>query len=455
MHLSQAQGRRVLNPSGDETLRTGTDREPARRDPGACGPSVCADASRANALHAAWVADRYNCRMYKIRTFNQIASRGLDRFSRDDYELGSEISDPDAILLRSHPLAVEETGSRLLCVGRAGAGVNNVPVQALSERGIVVFNTPGANANAVKELVMAAMLVTGRGVVPGIEFVRTASLSAADATELHTTVEAHKRQFKGHELMGRTLGVLGLGAIGARVAEAALQMGMHVLGYDPAISVDAAWRLPSDVERMENQQALFARSDIVTLHVPLLESTRGLINVDALGYFREGATLLNFAREEIVDTEALDDALRQGRIRQYVSDFPNARLLQHEGVFATPHLGASTVEAEENCAVMAADQIIDFLEHGNIRNSVNYPDIVLERTTGYRLALSNRNVPRILGQVLSILADRDINVIDMLNKSRDEVAYNLIDIESEPTAELCAEIEAIDGVVNVRPVHSA
>ncbi len=398
---------------------------------------------------------RYNRAMYKIRTFNQIAARGLDRFPRDGYELGSEISDPDAILLRSHVLNMADAGRRLLCVGRAGAGVNNVPVEQLSEGGIVVFNTPGANANAVKELVIAAMLLTGRRVVPGIEFVQSVSAEAPDAAALHKRVEAEKQRFRGHELMGRTLGVLGLGAIGARVADAALQLGMRVLGYDPAISVDAAWRLPRAVERMENQQALFAHSDIVTLHVPVLESTRGLINADALGYFRDGATLLNFAREEIVDTAALDAALDSGRIGQYVSDFPNATLLKRSGVFATPHLGASTQEAEENCAVMAAEQIIDFLENGNIRNSVNYPDLVLERTSGYRLALSNRNVPRILGSVLSILADRNINVIDMLNKSLEEVAYNLIDIESEPPPELCAQIEAIEGVVNVRSVGSA
>lgn len=392
--------------------------------------------------------------MYKIRTFNQIATRGLDRFPRDRYEIGSEISDPQAILLRSHVLAAADTGARLLCVARAGAGVNNVPVDAMSDRGIIVFNTPGANANAVKELVMAAMLLTGRGVIPGIEFVRQLSTEVNDPEELHKRVEAEKRRFKGHELMGKTLGVLGLGAIGARVAEAALQMGMHVLGYDPAISVDAAWRLPREVRRMENQQALFARSDVVSLHVPFLEATRRLINEDALGYFRPGATLLNFARQEIVDSAALEAALAAGLVSQYISDFPDPRLLSHPGVLATPHLGASTAEAEENCAEMAADQIVDFLEHGNIRNSVNYPDLVLERTTGFRLALCNRNVPRMLSNVMSIFADRNINVVDMLNKSQDEVAYNLIDIESEPTSELCAELEALDGVVNVRRVES-
>ena len=392
--------------------------------------------------------------MYKIRTFNQIAARGLDRFARDRYEIGSEISDPQAILLRSHVLDAADTGSRLLCVARAGAGVNNIPVAGLSERGIVVFNTPGANANAVKELVIAAMLLTARGVVPGIEFVRRLSGQITDPIEFKRQVEVEKSRFKGHELSGKTLGVLGLGAIGARVAEAALQLGMHVLGYDPAISVDAAWRLPREVRRMENQQALFARSDVVTLHVPFLEATRGLINEDALGYFRDGVTLLNFARQEIVDAPALQAALASGRISQYISDFPDMSLLNHPGVLATPHLGASTLEAEENCAEMAADQIVDFLEHGNIRNSVNYPDLELERTTGYRLALCNRNVPRMLSSVMSIFAERNINVIDMLNKSRGEVAYNLIDIESEATPELCAELEALEGVVNVRRVES-
>ena len=264
-------------------------------------------------------------------------------------------------------------------------------------------------------------------------------------------METNKKRYKGRELKGRTLGVLGLGAIGSMVAEMALNMDMQVLGYDPAISVEAAWRLSRRVQKMDVMHQLFAQSDIVSLHVPILESTRGMINQETLGSFREGAVLLNFSREEIVDNDAISEALDNGGISQYISDFPTPELIGKPGVVAMPHLGASTDEAEENCAVMVAEQLLDFLENGNIRNSVNFPDLSLERSdSGYRLALANRNVPRILGSVLSILADRNINVIDMLNKSRDDVAYNLIDIESKPTDELVRSILAIDGVINVR-----
>lgn len=392
--------------------------------------------------------------MYKIRTLNQIAARGLDRLPRDQFEVGSDIPDPDAILVRSHKLGAGNVTPSLLCVGRAGAGVNNIPVADYTKRGIVVFNTPGANANAVKELVLAAMLLSARGIVPGIEFAR-ALAEGGDEAELSSRVEAEKKRFKGHELKGKTLGVLGLGAIGSRVAEVALRMEMEVLGYDPVISVDAAWRLSRDVRRMANQQALFSRADIVTLHVPAVEDNINMINAETLASFRDGATLINYAREELVNVDDLAAALASGKISQYISDFPNVTLQQYPGVLATPHLGASTQEAEENCAVMVADQVSDFLRNGNIHNAVNYPELILERTDGFRLALANRNVPRILGSVLSILADRNINVIDMLNKSREDVAYNLIDIEQEPTQELCDQIRAIEGVVNVRAVSGS
>jgi D-3-phosphoglycerate dehydrogenase / 2-oxoglutarate reductase len=386
--------------------------------------------------------------MYKIRTLNSISEKGLEKFPRANYEVASEIADPDAILVRSQKLSISDITPSLRAVGRAGAGVNNIPVGEYTEKGVVVFNTPGANANAVKELVMAGLLLSGRGIIPGIEYV--SSLSGDDPAEMNRLVEANKKQFKGRELKGRTLGVLGLGAIGSMVAEMALQMEMQVLGYDPALSVDAAWRLSRRVQKMENMQSLFAHSDIVTLHVPMLESTRGLINGEHLGYFAEGAVLLNFARGEIVDEAAIAEALDSGRISQYISDFPSADLMGRPGVVATPHLGASTAEAEENCAIMVSDQVLDFLENGNIKNSVNFPDVSLERgNSAYRLALANKNVPRILGSVLSILADKNINVIDMLNKSRDDIAYNLIDIETEPTDELVDAILKIDGVVNV------
>jgi D-3-phosphoglycerate dehydrogenase len=336
-------------------------------------------------------------------------------------------------------------------VGRAGAGVNNVPVKDYTEKGVVVFNTPGANANAVKELVMAGLLLSRRGIIQGIDYVNTLT-EYTDKAELNKLVESSKKQFKGSELKGKTLGVLGLGAIGSMVAEMALQMDMNVLGFDPKLSVEAAWRLPSQVQKMDNMQSLFGRSDVVTLHIPALESTIGLIDAEAISSFRDGAVLLNFSREEIVNTVDVAAALESGKLSQYISDFPTPVLIGKPGVISTPHLGASTQEAEENCAMMVSDQIIDFLEHGNIRNSVNFPMVILERTEGYRLALTNRNVPRILGSVLSILADRNINVIDMLNKSRDDIAYNLIDIETKPSDELVRDIQAISGVVNVRRI---
>lgn len=388
--------------------------------------------------------------MYKIRTYNNISSRGLDRLPPDHYEVGGEIENADAFLVRSHQLSADDAPDSLVAVGRAGAGVNNIPVAEYTDRGIVVFNTPGANANAVKELVMAGLLLSCRGIIPGIEYVN--SLGAhEDKAELNKRVEASKKQYKGRELKGRTLGILGLGAIGSMVADMALNLEMSVLGYDPALSVEAAWRLSSRVERMENMASLFGKADIVSLHVPALDSTRGMINEEALAQFTDGAVLLNFSREEIIDSEAISAALESGKLSQYISDFPTPGMIGKPGVISTPHLGASTDEAEENCAVMVADQVRDFLENGNIKNSVNFPALQLERTEGcYRLALANRNVPRILGSVLSILADRNINVVDMLNKSREDVAYNLIDIETMPTDDLVADILAIDGVINVR-----
>ena len=388
--------------------------------------------------------------MHKIRTINNISEKGLSRFPADDYELGDAIADPEAILVRSQQLTDADAVPSLRAVGRAGAGVNNIPVAEYTDKGIVVFNTPGANANAVKELVMLGLLLSCRGIIPGIEYVNTLG-EHSDKAELNKLVESSKKQYKGRELKGKTLGVLGLGAIGSMVADMALQMEMNVVGYDPVLSVEAAWRLSSKVEKMENLQMLFSRSDIISLHVPALDATRGMINSEALSQFKDGAVLLNFAREEIVDKEAISEALDSGKISQYISDFPTPGLIGKPGVISTPHLGASTEEAEENCAIMVADQVRDFLENGNIKNSVNFPALSLERTAGcYRIAMANKNVPRILSSVLSILADRNINVVDMLNKSREDVAYNLIDIQAEPSVELLEEVLAIDGVINVR-----
>ena len=388
--------------------------------------------------------------MFKIRTYNNISDKGLSRLPREHYDIGDTTADPDAFLLRSQKLSADDATPNLVAVGRAGAGVNNIPVADYTGKGIVVFNTPGANANAVKELVMAGLLLSCRGIISGIEYVNSLDASQ-DKHELKQLIETSKKEYKGRELKGRSLGILGLGSIGSMVADMALHLDMSVMGYDPALSVEAAWRLSSRVERMESMSMLLARSDIVTLHVPALDSTRRMINAEALEQFRKGAVLLNFSREEVVDSRAIADALENGGISQYLSDFPTPGLIGKPGVISTPHLGASTDEAEENCAVMVADQIRDFLENGNIRNSVNFPTLNLERTKGcYRIAFANNNVPRILGSVLSILADRDINVVDMLNKSREEVAYNIIDIEAEPSDDLVAEILAINGGVKVR-----
>ena len=388
--------------------------------------------------------------MFQIRTLNNISDKGLSKFDRADYNLGDDIAAPEAILLRSHKLTVEESGDALLAVGRAGAGVNNIPVAELSDRGVVVFNTPGANANAVKELVMAGLLLSQRGIVQGIDYVSQLDADQ-EKSALNAQVEAAKKQFKGSELNGRTLGIVGLGAIGSMVADMALGLGMRVFGYDPALSVEAAWRLSSQVQRMENMAALLAKSDLVSLHVPALPETEGLINEEQLVLMQPGAVLLNFARGELVVPSAIRQAIEAGQLSQYISDFPTPELLGINGVIATPHLGASTDEAEENCAMMVADQVIDFLANGNIKNSVNFPAVNLERSqTGCRIAIVNRNVPRLLGSVLSILADRNINVIDMINKSRDELAYNLIDIEASPEEELADVLRAVDDVISVR-----
>lgn len=385
----------------------------------------------------------------QVLTLNQISVKGLERFPRDSYEIASEFSHPDAILLRSHQLQADDIADSVLAIARAGAGVNNIPVEECTRRGIPVFNSPGANANAVKELVATALLLGSRGIIEGIRYVDTLA-NIGDKAELNRILEANKKQFKGNELVGKTLGVVGLGAIGSMVAEMALTMGMEVVGYDPALSVEAAWRLSSKVRKADTLSALFARSDYVSLHLPVLDSTRGLVNAELLGAMREGSCLLNFARQEIINEEDLVAALSSGRLRRYIADFPSPALIGREDVILMPHIGASTEEAEENCAIMAADQLRDFLENGNIRNSVNFPTLQLERVTGCRLSVSNENVPKILGSVLAILADENINVIDMLNKSRDGIAYNLIDIGTRVSDEVLDRMRALQGVINVR-----
>ena len=384
--------------------------------------------------------------MFKIKTYNAISSKGLERFNPKSYEVGSAVADADAYLLRSQKLHGEPVPKSLLAVARAGAGVNNIPVGEYGQQGIVVFNTPGANANAVKELVLAGMLLTTRGILPGIDYAR--SLGAmTDSAEMHQLLEKEKSKFAGTELRGKTLGIVGLGAIGSMVADTALALGMKVLGFDPALSIDAAWRLSNAVQRMENLPSLLARSDFVSIHVPALESTRHMIDAAALAGIKPGAVLLNFARETIVDPAAILQSLDAGRLGRYVSDFPEPGLSTHDKCIAMPHIGASTEESEENCAVMAADQIMEFLENGNIVNSVNYPAVRMDRTPGAtRLAIANENVAGVLGSVLSVLADAKLNVIDMINRSRDDLAYNLIDLSSAPDD---AAIKAIGNVAHV------
>jgi D-3-phosphoglycerate dehydrogenase len=387
--------------------------------------------------------------VYQVLTINQISAKGLNKLPKENYDVASEVNRPDAILLRSHKLQPEEIKTSVLGVARVGAGYNNIPVAHCTEQGIPVFNTPGANANAVKELIVSALTLGSRGILEGIAYVNTLG-DMTDGQELSQLLEKEKKRFKGNELAGKTLGVIGLGAIGSMVADTALSLGMNVAGYDPALSVDAAWRLSSNIKKVDNLVSLVSRSDFITLHLPVLDSTRNLMNKELLSNVKQGAVLLNFAREEIVDAKAVVEALESGRLAKYLADFPTPELIGVPGAVLTPHIGASTDEAEENCAVMAAEQIKDFLENGNIKNSVNFPALSLERNGGYRVSISNRNVPKILGNILSLLADANINVLDMLNKSRDDIAYNLIDVEVEPSEDILNQMRGAEGVINVR-----
>jgi D-3-phosphoglycerate dehydrogenase len=392
--------------------------------------------------------------MHRIKTYNTISAEGLDRFERERYEVGQDIAHPDALLLRSHKLQGSEIPDSVTAIARAGAGVNNIPLAACSERGIPVFNTPGANANAVKELVAAAMLLASRDIVGGIAFAQ-AQDPGMSAQDMNTLMEQEKKRFAGAELAGKTLGVVGLGSIGSLVARLGLDLGMVVVGFDPALSVEAAWRLPSEVQRMENVQSLFSRSDFVSLHLPVLDSTRGLVNEEMLTHFKKGSCLLNFAREEIVSTEAVVAALDNGQLRCYVADFPNPMLLGRTDTLLMPHIGASTAEAEENCAIMAANQLKAFLEHGNIRNSVNFPAIELERTTDCRITIANRNEPGMLSHILTLIGDEGLNVADLLNKSVGDIAYNIIDLDEVPQEGLLNKISTLKGVINLRLIEGA
>ncbi|HTT38278.1 MAG TPA: phosphoglycerate dehydrogenase [Burkholderiales bacterium] len=382
-----------------------------------------------------------------IVTLNSISHAGLKLLPPARYEVGPQVERPDAILVRSQDMHAMEIPQSVKAVGRAGAGTNNIPVDALSRRGIPVFNAPGANANAVKELVLAALLVAARNLVPAVRFVE--GLHGSDA-ELSRLAEDNKKHYAGIELPHRCLGILGLGHVGSLVADAAIKLGMSVLGYDPEITVEAAWSLPSQVKKAQSIEEVLRTSEFVTLHVPLLPATRHMIDAKRLALMRHGAILLNFARDEVVDARAVLDALEAKRLRYYVCDFPNALFNRHPGVVALPHLGASTREAEDNCAVMVAAQVRDYLEHGNVRNAVNFPDVVMERESPYRIGIANANVPNMLGQISTAVARAGLNIHNMLNKSRKEMAYTLVDVDSPVPDAVLHEVAAIQGVLMVR-----
>ncbi len=385
--------------------------------------------------------------MFKILTLNNISVVGLERLPRERYEVASEIQHPDAILLRSFKMHGMALPTSVKAVGRAGAGVNNIPVDEMSKLGIPVFNAPGANANAVKELVVAGMLLAARNICQAWDYGR--KLEGDDAS-LSKQVEAGKKDYVGFELPGRTLGVVGLGAIGVMVANTAQKLGMKVLGYDPQITVQSAWRLSSDVQQARSLDDLLAQSDMVTFHVPLVDATRHMINRERLVFMKKGVTILNFAREGIVDEAAVVDALNAGKAHAYICDFPTQLSKNHPRVIALPHLGASTNEAEDNCAVMVADQVRDFLENGNITNSVNFPEVAMPRSDGHRIAIANANVPNMVGQISTAMAEAGLNILDMLNKSKGEIAYTLTDVDRPVTETVLRRIKGIAGVLSVR-----
>ncbi len=382
----------------------------------------------------------------RILTLNAISSTGLRRLPSERYSVGAKVHAPDAILVRSHDMNAMDIVASVRAIGRAGAGTNNIPVAEMSKRGVPVFNAPGANANAVKELVLAGMLIAARNLVPAIRF--TDGLSGTDE-EIDRKVEDGKKHFAGVELPQHVLGIVGLGKIGSLVADAAIKLGMDVCGFDPEITVDAAWSLPSQVRKAHSIEEVLRDSDFVTLHVPLLDATRNLIDARRIGQMKPGTVLLNFSRDGIVDNAAVLDALNAKKLKAYVCDFPGSRFKGHPAVVATPHLGASTLEAEENCAIMVVDQVRDYLENGNIRNAVNFPDVVMPRESPYRLGIANANVPNMVGQISTAVAQAGLNIHNMLNKSRKDMAYSLVDVDSAVPRQVIDKVAAIAGVLAV------
>jgi D-3-phosphoglycerate dehydrogenase len=384
--------------------------------------------------------------MYKIQTLNKIARCGLDQLSRDTYEAATEILNPDAILVRSADMHSMEIPPSVLAIARAGAGVNNIPIPACTQRGIVVFNTPGANANGVKELVIASLFLSSRNLYEGISWAN----SLMGTENIPEQIEKGKSRFVGPEIQGKTLGVIGLGAIGVMVANAAANLGMRVLGLDPFISVEAAWKLSHEVVKAPNLDMLLAESDYITIHIPLKDDTRGLFNAERISRMKKGARLLNFSRSGLADNTAVKAAIAEGQLGGYVIDFPEADLLGADKVLCIPHLGASTPESEDNCAIMAAEQLREYLERGNIRNSVNYPNCEMAPTGKTRITLLNNNVPKVISRITSLLGEYGLNIDEMLNKNRGEVAYNIIDVSDSVPNELIEKLRQVDGVVAVR-----
>ncbi|MGM0516376.1 MAG: 3-phosphoglycerate dehydrogenase family protein [Pseudomonadota bacterium] len=385
--------------------------------------------------------------MYKIHTLNAISNKGLERLPTDQYDVGAELSDADAILVRSAKMHDMDLPKSLLAIGRAGAGVNNVPVDKMTERGVAVFNAPGANANAVKELVIAGMLMSIRNIGPAWDFAR--NLEGSDE-EIHKATEAGKKNFKGFELPGRTLGIIGLGAIGVRVANSAKALGMRVIGFDPGISVERAWELSPDVHQAGSVDEVLAKADFVSLHVPLMEQTKDLINAERLAFMKDNVVVLNFARDGIVNEQDMVDALDNGKALSYVCDFPSNATKNHPKCLTLPHLGASTDEAEDNCAIMVADQVRDYIENGNIKNSVNLPHVQMARSGAQRIAIANMNRPDMVGQISHILGKAGVNIEHLVNESRDQVAYTLLDVDREVPDATRDELAAIDGVLRLR-----
>ncbi len=391
-------------------------------------------------------------RQFKVLVLNAISESGLQRLPGERYAVGKDLPEPDAVLVRSADMHALDIPASVKAIARAGAGTNNIPVKAMSQRGVPVFNAPGANANAVKELVLTGMLLAARKLPQALRFVQQLDPGMAD---MDRAVEDGKKSFAGMELAGQTLGIVGLGKVGCLVADAAIKLGMQVLGYDPEITVDAAWSLPSQVKRAASVSEVLRSANFVTLHVPLVDATRDLVNADNVGSMRAGAVLLNFSREGVVNDKAVLAALDRQHLGWYVCDFPNAAINRHERVIALPHLGASTREAEDNCAAMVAEQLRDYLEHGNVANAVNFPAVGMARESAYRIAIANANVPNMLGQISTAMARAGLNIHNMVNKSRGDVAYTLVDVDSPVAAAVLGELSAIDGVLAVRYLPAA